>query len=211
MTTQTIAAATADVIRGVPVFLATPFIRPWHMRWGATDEELAAPMAGDELVPHAQFDSTRAITIAAPPEAVWPWIVQVGYGKAGFYSYDLFDNLARPSADAILSDLQHPVIGDWVAMSGTVNDVTAFRVAGFEPERWMLWSKPGSTWAWKLEPTPDGGTRLVTRLKMRHDFHKVAPTLLSVFLSEFGDFPMMRRMLLGIRVRAERLSGRPAA
>ena len=82
--------------------------RPWHMRWGATDEEIAEAMPGDELLPVAEFHPTRAITIAARPDEIWPWIVQIGFNRAGFYAYDLVDNLAKPSAERIIPELQNP-------------------------------------------------------------------------------------------------------
>jgi hypothetical protein len=88
-----------DTLSAVPLWVATPLVRPWHMRWGATDAEVAAPMPGDEIVDRAQFNATRAITIEAPPEHVWPWIAQLGYGRGGFYTYDLVDNAGERSAD----------------------------------------------------------------------------------------------------------------
>jgi hypothetical protein len=78
-------------------------VQPWQHRWGATDEGVCRAMPGDGLVPDAT-STTRAITIAAPPEQVWPWLVQLGYGRAGWYSYDWIDNDNRPSADRILPD-----------------------------------------------------------------------------------------------------------
>jgi pimeloyl-ACP methyl ester carboxylesterase len=163
-------------------------------------------MPGDDLLHHAHLEATRAIAIAAPPEDVWPWIVQIGFQRAGFYSYDLIDNLGVPSADHVIAELQEIRIGDWIAMAEPVNDTTAFRVAGFEPNRWLLWQKPDSTWAWRLERMPDGGTRLVTRLKQRYDLGRPLPALASMFLMEWGDFPMMRRLLHGVRARAEALA-----
>jgi hypothetical protein len=164
-------------------------------------------MPGDELVAEPSFNATRAITIDAPPEAVWPWLVQIGYGRAGFYSYDLFDNAARPSAERILSEFQEPKIGDWVPMASKVNETTAFKISAFEPNRWMLWAKPHSTWAWKLVPLKGGGTRLIVRLKDRYEW-RASPgnALLTLILFEFGDFPMMRKLLLGVKRRAERLA-----
>jgi hypothetical protein len=79
--------------------------RPWHMRWGATPEEQRHPMPGDDLVPAASFAPTRAVTVTAAPEDIWPWLVQVGFGRAGFYSYDLLDNLGRPSTWRIVPEL----------------------------------------------------------------------------------------------------------
>jgi hypothetical protein len=76
------------------------WIQPWQHRWGAADEEVRRRMPGDDLLPEAA--STRAIPIAAPPEQIWPWLVQLGYGRGGWYSYDWIDNDGQPSADRIL-------------------------------------------------------------------------------------------------------------
>jgi hypothetical protein len=194
------------VLVATPLFLLAPLVRRWHLRWGASDVELTDVMLGDELVPDPSFKATRAITIDAPPEQVWPWIVQIGYGRAGWYSYDLFDNAARPSADAILPEYQHPQVGDWIPMAAKVNETTAFKVRAFQPYQWMLWEKPHSTWAWKLTPLQDGRTRLVVRLKAVHDRRRPASALVSLLLLELGDFAMMRKQLLGVKARAERLA-----
>ena len=87
------------------------------------------------------------------------------------------------------------------------SDVTAFRVEGFETNQWLLWRKPDSTWVWKLTPAGDGTTRLVTRVRAVHTWSHPLRALLGVVLMEFGDFAMMRRLLLGIRERAEALVG----
>jgi hypothetical protein len=167
-------------------------------------------MPGDHLVPRAQFNATRAITIEAPPEAVWPWIVQMGHGRAGFYSYDLLDNAGYASAERVLADFQELRVGDWVPMAKRVNETTAHRVASFESNEWLLWSKPNSTWAWKLVPLGGGRTRLIVRLKQHYDWRTPGHALLAAFLMEVGDPPMMRRALRGIKERAERPS-EPAA
>jgi hypothetical protein len=96
-------AEISDAAASVPLAIAAPFLRRWHSRWGATDAEVAAAMPGDDVVPGCQVHWTRAISINAPPENVWPWLVQVGFGRAGFYSNDLLDNVAHPSA----SEIQH--------------------------------------------------------------------------------------------------------
>ena len=124
------------------------YIRPWQLRWGATDEELERPMPGDEIVTRPTFNATRAVTIEARPEEIWPWIVQIGMTRAGWYSYDLLDNLGRPSARRILPQFQNLKIGDVTPMSPDgkqgpyVND--------FDQERWMLWwdGKGGMSWVW---------------------------------------------------------------
>jgi hypothetical protein len=193
-----------DVVVASPLFVTSPLWRRWHQRWGATDEEVRGPMPGDDLLAKPSFNATRAVTIKAPPDRVWPWIVQVGYDRAGFYSYDLFDHGARPSARRIVPEFQQLKVGDWVAMYSKVNDATAFRVRAFVPPAWLLWTKPDSTWAWKLLPL-DGGraTRLVTRLKAMYQWRSPSSALLSLVLLEVGDFPMMRRMLRGLQQRAE--------
>ena len=92
------------LVAGAAIFFAG--YRQWHLTWGATDDELAFEMPGDEIdVPHT-FTATRSITIDAPPSAVWPWLVQVGRGRAGFYSYDRLDNGGRPSATEVLDEFQ---------------------------------------------------------------------------------------------------------
>jgi hypothetical protein len=196
-----------DVAHDIPAFLTALLYRRWHLHWGATANEMTTPLPGDDLQPHAQYLTTRAITIEAPPAAVWPWLLQVGCGRAGFYSDDLLDNLARPSATTILPALQNLEVGQWVPMSpsATPTDKTAFTVGAFGAERWLLWAKPDSTWAWQLTPTDDNGTRLVTRIHAFYDWHHPLSAALGVVLMEFGDFAMLRRMLQGIKTRAESL------
>ena len=179
--------------------------RPWHQHWGATDGEVAMVFPGDHLQPGAQFHPTRAVTIHARPEEIWPWIVQIGFGRAGFYAYDLLDNLAKPSAERVIPDLQDVHVGDWIPMSPTITEQTAFRIACFEPNCWMLWSKPDSTWCWSLRAIDAERTRLVCRIRATYDWRRPS-VFLSLFLLELGDFFMNRRELLGIRRRAEALA-----
>jgi hypothetical protein len=195
-----------SVAADLPRFVTAPLYRSWHLRWGATDAELAAAMPGDDVVTRAQFRPTRAITIDAPPAAVWPWLVQVGCGRAGFYSNDLLDNLARPSLREIDPDLQNLEVDQWVSMSPTPSEATAFKVDSFAQDEWLLWRKPDSTWSWVLRDLGDGRTRLVTRVHVLYDWSRPAIAAFGVVLMEFGDFAMMRRMLLGIKQRAESTS-----
>lgn len=197
-----------SVVADVPLFVTAPLYRRWHLRWGSTSDEIASAMPGDAMFPDAQFVSTRSITINAEPIAVWPWLVQVGCGRAGFYSNDLLDNLGRPSATTIVAELQDLEIGQWVPMSpsSTPTEKTAFRVDSFEEASWMLWAKPDSTWSWRLTPTKSGGTRLVTRIHAVYDWSHPLTAILGATLMEFGDFAMMRRMLRGIKARSESLN-----
>ncbi len=194
-----------DILHDLPAFLTAPLYRRHHLRWGATSAEVAFDLPGDQFLPRAQFIATRAITIDADPGAVWPWIVQVGCLRAGWYSNDLLDNLGRPSARTLVPSLQALDVGQWVPMSpfGQPSERTAFRVDSFQADHWLLWTKPDATWVWQLTPTDAGSTRLVTRVHAVYDWRHPVTAALGVVLMEFGDFPMMRRMLRGIKERAE--------
>jgi hypothetical protein len=198
MTILLIAVSAAVVAAGVFFFV----YRPWHLRWGATDAELKRAMPGDGDLFDSSFTATRAITVGARPEHIWPWLVQIGFGRAGWYSYDWLDNLGKPSADRIIPELQAIRVGDWVPMSSKVDERTAFKVAAFEPGKMLLWTKPDSTWSWVLEPIDGERTRVVSRLRCHHE----PGTLFGfagILLMELGDFPMFRRLLLNLRRRAE--------
>lgn len=194
-----------DVVHDLPVLLTAPLYRKWHLNWGASDTEVAATLPGDDFLAHAQYRSTRGITIDASQTDVWPWLVQVGGGRAGFYSNDLLDNLGHRSADAILPDLQHLEVGQWIPMSpvGSPSDTNVLKVHSFDVGNWLLWLKPDSTWAWRLTATNDGGTRLITRIHAVYDWTHPLMALFGVLLMEFGDFAMLRRMLRNIKIRAE--------
>jgi hypothetical protein len=134
------AALRALPILGIGVSVYLQVIRPWQLRWGATDDEVRRPMPGDELVTRPTFNATRAVTVQAPPSLIWPWIVQIGFGKAGWYSYDLLDNFGRPSAKRIIPELQHLQPGDVVPFYQGIGapEGVGLKVKALEPERWML-------------------------------------------------------------------------
>ena len=180
------------------------FIRPWQLRWGATDDEVACAMPGDDVVKHPTFNATRAVTIQARPQEIWPWLVQIGITRAGWYSYDWVDNLGRPSAQRILPDLQHLAVGDLIPMSP--DGKQGQWVKAFEPNQWMLWwDKQGDvTWCWGLYPQDDSHTRLITRVRLHYRW--TSPAILFNLLLDIGDIVMMRKCMLGIKQRAERAS-----
>lgn len=198
------------VLVDLPLFLIAPLRRRRHRTWGASQEEVAAAMPGDELYPGAQYRSTRAITISAPPEEVWPWLVQVGYRRGGWYANDLLDNFARPSARDIIPELQDLHVGQWLAWIPWPSERSAFVVDSFVTPEWLLWRSPNRSWTWRLVPLPGGRTRLISRLNTVYEWSR--PLVLgTVLLMEVGDYAMMRRMLRGIRHRAEKRHRRLSA
>ncbi len=174
--------------------------KPWHMRWGATDAEIVQSMPGDDLIPGAG-QATRAISIAAGPADVWPWLVQLGYGKAGWYSYDWIDNDFKPSADRIVPEHQLLEVGDKILMMPGMG----FAVQSIDvPNSIVSVLEDGST-SWCLALYPDNGaTRLVSR--WRPKFEKTPATFFMTMLSEPGTFIMEQKMLRTIRERVETAS-----
>jgi hypothetical protein len=184
------------------------FGRSRLLRWGATDEEIAAAQPGDDLIGDANVTATRAITIRRSPDVVWPWIAQLGQGRGGFYSYDFLENLVGcdiHSADRVVSEWQHVEVGDEVRLAPTAG----LKVAIFEPGRALVLqgSLPiartppfDSTWAFVLCEQPDGTTRLLSR--ERYGYRRWWAPLV-VEPTQALSFVMSRKMLLGIRDRAE--------
>ena len=180
----------------------------WQVRWGATAQEVAEPLPGDDVVDRAWWSATRAITINAAPGQVWPWLIQMGgYTRAGWYSYDWIDNAGRPSADRIVPELQDLAVGEVLPMSP---DGSGFRVQELDPGRCLVLVIPDPDVAvssvFVLRDAGPNRTRLVTRLRIGG-----RPTVRALAFTaamDAGDFVMFRRTLLGIRDRAERLARR---
>ncbi|MGA1053160.1 MAG: hypothetical protein ACO3WU_12750 [Ilumatobacteraceae bacterium] len=164
-------------------------------RWGATDDEVAMPLVGDDLVADARLVATRAITIAAPPESVFPWLRQMGFGRAGWYSYDWIDNLGRRSARSILPEWHDVGTGDVIPGGGPVR----FEVVVAEEPRTFVLSLPrsstriGFSLAYDLRRIGDS-TRLVSRVRARMDVP--GGRLLERFVLGPGDGVMVRKQLL---------------
>lgn len=185
-------------------------IRPWHLRWGATDEELNDPLIGDELVPHPKLKATHAVTINAPAADVWPWLVQMGQRRGGFYSYTWLENLVgchMRNADEIVPEWQNLKVGDKVWLHPKAPPV---EVAAMEPRRAIVLKPWG---AFVLHPIDEKTTRMIIRSQGGYE-----PDLKNVVLNfllwrvfyEPAHFIMERKMLLGIKKRAERLGGEHA-
>jgi hypothetical protein len=178
-------------------------IRPRQIRWGATNEELARAYPYDELFAHPDWSATRAVTVAARPEQIWPFIVRIGWGRAGWYGYDLIDNGGKPSTWEVLPEHQDLEIGRKFPLS----PFTAVFCVDFEEFRWMLWRGPNEagTWLWYLDPIDECHTRLITR--MRNRYNRRNPAVLAAQIAvELADLPFMRKCLLGIKARAERIA-----
>jgi len=177
------------------------WFRPWQLRWGASDAELERSMPGDTVVQQPAFNATRAVTVHAPPERIFPWIRQIGMNRAGWYSYDLLDNLGRPSARTLIPEHQEIYPGQLIPISPDGKE--GMLVQDFVVNSWILWqdAQANTTWFWGLYPGEENKTRLVTRIRMRYNWLSwEAPFNL---LIEFGDIWMMRKCLLGIKERAE--------
>ena len=176
------------------------------LTWGATPDEADTRLPGDELLEDADGLATRTIEIDAPTSAVWPWIAQMGPApRGGAYTYDWIENLLglnMHSVDRVLPEFQHPQTGDTIALGKN-----RMRIERVEPEHALAWRSEDGNWVWTFVLRPSGATtRLISRNRYR------LPRLvdrLGMVAMEPASLLMERRMLLGIKQRAERLA--PAA
>jgi hypothetical protein len=196
---------------GAAYALGAVAARPWMDAWGSSAGERARPLAGDELVPDAE-QQTHAITIEAAPEAVWPWLVQIGQGRAGFYSHDRLERLvgaAIRNAEEIHPEWQHLAVGDLVR---TYRPMPRFEPLGWivgaiEPARLLVVHEPqrggviNSSWAFVLER--DGKrTRLLSRWRFRR--RGAAHAAFKWLVFDPAHFIMETGVLHGLKARAER-------
>ena len=180
----------------------------WYRRWGATDEEHAEALPGDAAVSEPMVYLTHAITIDAAPEDVWPWIAQLGTGRAGWYSYDWIENamgLGVKSRDRVDPDLQLLHVGDEIPLAPDL----ALPVKRVERPNLLLLEahhpkRGDATWLFLLRETDDGATRLVARLRARWPVRGAMRALLGAL--EPGMFAMQRKMMIEIKRRAEGLA-----
>jgi hypothetical protein len=199
-------------------------MRPWMLSWGATKEEQNRLLPGDELLPEPKIYATHAITIQAPPSVVWPWLAQLGQGRGGFYSYDWIENMMGldiHNANQILPQYQDIKVGDAIPLAPNAFSVP---VAIVDKERCLVLhgdtrlAQPGETppmkpgeflsvsWGFYLFPSSDGSTRLIERWKTDWSPSLQNNVFYRMFM-EPGAFLMERKMLLGIKQRAEALVG----
>ena len=202
-------------------------VRPWHLRWGATDAEVQRSLPGDDLVPNPKRGYTQAITIKASAAEVWPWLVQIGYKRAGWYSHDFIHRILgiagsvdddRRSANRIIPELQRLEVGDTVEIAPEMG----YAVVAIEPERALIlqtridtrtWRSLDTTdplpdeylnssWVWFLDEVDERTTRLIVRT--RTDYNPSLLNTLGVGIpNELGSLVMQPKTLQGIKQRAE--------
>ncbi len=198
----------AAVVLGAVAFAYPRLLRRQCLTWGARPDEVSRTLPGDDLLPDADIVATRAITIDAPPSAVWPWLVQMGRGRGGVYTYDWIENLfglGMHSADEILPEFQDMKAGDEYPLGpGRPN----MRVEVLEPERLLVFRFADQKWVWIFALVPeDGMTRLLSRNRIAAPDASAVARAFSMMVMEPGSLVMERKMLLGIKERAERLAG----
>jgi hypothetical protein len=183
-------------------------LRDRCLTWGASPEEVSREMPGDELIPDPDTLATRAITIDAPPSVIWPWLVQMGSGRGGAYTYDWIENLFgldMHSADEIRPDLQGLDVGDVLPMG---RSGPGMRVEILDRERFLTFRLEKGTWVWIFGLyAEDGRTRLVSRNRIAAPGAGVLGRLFGRLVMEPGSLVMERKMLIGIKERAERPAG----
>ena len=200
--------------------LLSPLLRAWYSHWGMTVEESRQTLPGDEYVPRPKSEITGSITIQAPPEKIWPWFVQLGCQRGGWYSYDLLDNGGKVSASQVILAYQHLAVGDVV--KAVPNGSFGFPVAAIEGNRYLVLAGTMDTktgqpadparppqeffsgdQTFYLKPAGPGATQLIFR--MRTDWN---PTfmlnLVYKGIVEPISFTMGRKMLFKIKKRAEK-------
>jgi hypothetical protein len=177
-------------------------LRPWQLCWGSTDDEIKRVMSGDEIVQKPDFVATRAVSIEAPPTEVWKWIVQIGSGRAGFYSIDFIDNANVPSSRDVLPKYQR--IEQDYFIPFTPNQKNGMWVKDYRESEYILWwdRKGNGTWGWFLQQTGASNTRLITRLRTKYNFS--FPCIIYYIFYDCGDIIMMSKCMLGIKERAEK-------
>jgi len=207
------AVAAATVAWAFLAWLALVIVvRPWHMSWGVNEAQRAMSLPGDELVLEAHYRMDHAVTVHAPADSVWPWLAQIGQDRGGFYSYDQLERLIGDdvrNADRIHPEWQEREVGDLVRatqpgyLGGRFGDSLGWRIAQLEPGRALVLENWG---AFVVLPVDEHTSRLHIRTRGAGtpSLRGVALGPVSLLVFEPAHFIMERRMLLGIRDRAER-------
>lgn len=194
------------VILGLIGMLYMFVARPYQLQLGATQKEIERSMPGDELDSDPDFLATRAITIEGTPKEIWPWLIQMGYDRAGFYGYDILENLGSEqglqSAEQILPEFQHFEVGDVVPISA----IAELEFYAIEPDEYVIWKGDGEETAggftWALYPLDENHTRLVSRIRWNHQLDGPGSMVISLF-TELTDHIAVRKILQGVKGRVE--------
>jgi hypothetical protein len=205
----------------IGISLLTPFLRSRRVKWGATDAEVHRSLPGDDLVPHPRWQYTNAVTIEAPATDVWPWLVQIGQGRGGWYSYEWLENLFGcdiHNSNQIIREFQDLAVGDSVRLAA---DMPGYPVAIIDPGRAIVLcadsrtgptpvpagKKPddyyASAWGFFLDETGNNSTRFISRLRSDYNPRMRNRLFYGPGLVEPISTAMQRKMLLGIKRRAE--------
>jgi hypothetical protein len=195
------------VLAGLAEVATYQLWRDWCVHWGSTDREANVTLPGDDCLADPEFVTTRAIGVDGPPSSIWPWLAQMGSGRGGLYTYDWIENLFgldMHSVDVVLPDFQQVGVGDTqtIGKSGPT-----FRVVVCQPDRALVLRSEDGNWVWAFLLRPHGdGTRLISRNRFRLPGAPVGLRLFYRYVMEPGSLVMERKMLLGIKERAERLA-----
>ncbi|MFN8377675.1 MAG: hypothetical protein U0452_03295 [Anaerolineae bacterium] len=193
--------------------ILAPYMRGWRFRWGATPEDRQLVFPCDEVIAEPRWSYTHAITIQAPQECVWPWLVQMGDGRAGLYSYESLENLAgckMNNRSEIVPELQSLKLGDEIKLH---DKIPGLPVIYLEPGRVLViggangaTDGAGATWGWLLQPGENGQTRLIERWRTVYPLTTANRLGYGQLFVEPITFVMARKMMLGIKARAEALA-----
>lgn len=210
----------AGAVAIAATILSSPLSGSWYRKWGATEEEVHRSLPGDELVPRVRSEITLAITIQASAEEIWPWLVQIGCQRAGWYSYDMLDNGGIPSTEQIIPELQTLEAGDAIpftpdgnmgftvvaiepgkalVMGGTTNTTTGEEADPYDPDLETFLSGAIILFLYELDP---GSTRLIYRMPLSWNASWRNTLMYRGFLEPIS-FVMARKTLLGIKQRVE--------
>jgi hypothetical protein len=195
--------------------IATPFIGRRRLRWGTVGTEATDSLPGDELVPEPKWVYTLGISIDVAPEDIWPWIAQIGQGRGGFYTYQTLENLVGcniANTTEVLPQYQHPTVGDDIYLHPTASKMRievvdpphALVLLGSPSEMGLEEGGGRSTWQFIVAPSPDGGSRLLTRGRYDYAADWKSRLAFGRFPLEAISFVMSRKMMLEIKRLAER-------